>query len=110
MWFQDSLRRSPCRKPVRAANRAAQARSYTEAVWAFLNKNFSAALFVALAKKPILALRGALSDILAPEGVEVMRKLNPDIQVVEVPRVRHAPTLDEPVSRAAIQGFLSDLP
>ena len=65
------------------------------------------ALFSALAKKPTLLLRGELSDILAPEGVEVMRKLSPELQVVQVPNVGHAPTLDEPVACEAIQRFLS---
>jgi pimeloyl-ACP methyl ester carboxylesterase len=64
-------------------------------------------LFAGLAKKPTLVLRGELSDILAPEGVEIMRKLSPDLQVVQVPNVGHAPTLDEPVACDAIRNFLS---
>lgn len=67
-------------------------------------------LFAALAKKPVLVLRGALSDILAPKGVDAMRKLAPDIEVVEVPEVGHAPTLDEPIARDAIQEFLNRIP
>ncbi len=66
-------------------------------------------LFTALAKKPTMVLRGELSDILAPEGVDVMRTLCPDLQVVQVPNVGHAPTLDEPVACDAIQGFLSGI-
>jgi pimeloyl-ACP methyl ester carboxylesterase len=68
------------------------------------------ALFAALAKKPVLVLRGALSDILAPKGVDAMRKLAPDIELVEVPEVGHAPTLDEPIARDAIQEFLNRIP
>ncbi|MBU6299729.1 MAG: alpha/beta hydrolase [Alphaproteobacteria bacterium] len=67
-------------------------------------------LFTVLARKPILVLRGALSDILAPRGVEAMRRLNPDLEVIEVPGVGHAPTLDEPAARNAIQKFLSRVP
>ncbi|MDE2163033.1 MAG: alpha/beta hydrolase [Alphaproteobacteria bacterium] len=65
------------------------------------------ALFATLARKPILLLRGTLSDILSPKGVDAMRRLDPDLQVVEVPNVGHAPTLDEPAARDAIQAFLS---
>ena len=68
------------------------------------------ALFAALSEKPILVLRGELSDILAPEGVDVMRKLNAQLIAVEVPRVGHAPSLDEPVAREAIRSFLQSLP
>jgi pimeloyl-ACP methyl ester carboxylesterase len=63
-------------------------------------------LFQALAARPVLVLRGALSDILAPEGVAAMRAVKPDLEVAEVPRVGHAPTLDEPAAWAAISAFL----
>jgi pimeloyl-ACP methyl ester carboxylesterase len=63
-------------------------------------------LFVGLATRPVLAVRGGLSDILSPDGVKAMRALAPDIEVAEVPGVGHAPTLDEPISRAAIAAFL----
>jgi pimeloyl-ACP methyl ester carboxylesterase len=65
------------------------------------------ALFLAMANKPILVLRGGLSDILAREGVDVMQKLSPGMRAVEVPDVGHAPTLDEPISRDAIREFLA---
>jgi pimeloyl-ACP methyl ester carboxylesterase len=68
------------------------------------------ALFMAMANKPILVLRGGLSDILAREGVEVMQKLSPGLRAVEVPDVGHAPTLDEPISRDAIREFLAAIP
>lgn len=67
------------------------------------------ALFAALSARPVPVLRGALSDILAPEGVDAMRMLNPRLKAVEVPGVGHAPTLDEPVARFAILEFLRDL-
>jgi pimeloyl-ACP methyl ester carboxylesterase len=64
-------------------------------------------LFEALAKVPVLVIRGAMSDILAPEGVAAMRAIKPDLDVVEVPNTGHAPTLDEPEVRRAVEGFLS---
>lgn len=62
--------------------------------------------FTALAGKPVLSLRGALSDLLSPEGVDAMRAIKPDLVAVEVPRVGHAPTLDEPTAWNAIAEFL----
>ncbi len=50
-------------------------------------------LFEALARVPVLAVRGALSDLLAPEGVETMKRINPDLDYAEVPGVGHAPAL-----------------
>lgn len=64
------------------------------------------AAFSALAQKPVLVLRGAVSDILAPEGVEAMRAAKPDIAVSEIARVGHAPTLDEPEAFEAVMRFL----
>ena len=68
------------------------------------------AAFAALAHKPVLVLRGAISDILAPEGVETMHGLKPDLIVAEVPRIGHAPTLEEPVASEAISRFLQSIP
>lgn len=68
------------------------------------------AAFSALAKKPVLVLRGAISDILAPDGLEAMRRVEPGLMVAEVPRVGHAPTLEEPVAYDAISRFLQRLP
>jgi pimeloyl-ACP methyl ester carboxylesterase len=64
------------------------------------------ALFAALRSKPLLVVRGALSDLLAPAGVEAMRRIKPDLEFVEVPQVGHAPMLDEPEARQALQKFL----
>lgn len=64
-------------------------------------------LFDALAALPVLVLRGALSDLLAPATVAAMRARHPDLAAVEVPRVGHAPTLSEPAARAALQEFLT---
>jgi pimeloyl-ACP methyl ester carboxylesterase len=65
--------------------------------------------FETLREKPVLVVRGALSDLLAPEGVEAMRQIKPDIDYAEVPRVGHAPMLDEPVAREALERFLGRL-
>lgn len=63
-------------------------------------------LFKAVIDIPMLVVRGELSDILAADCVARMRDLDADLQVVEVPRVGHAPTLMEPVALQAIQSFL----
>jgi pimeloyl-ACP methyl ester carboxylesterase len=67
-------------------------------------------LFEAVSGRPLLLVRGARSDLLAPSTVDGMRARAPHLQVVEVPDRGHAPTLDEPVSRAAVTGFLRDQP
>jgi pimeloyl-ACP methyl ester carboxylesterase len=67
-------------------------------------------LFEALAKVPVLVIRGALSDVLSEDGVAVMRTLKPDLETAEVPRVGHAPTLEEPEARDALAAFLARVP
>jgi pimeloyl-ACP methyl ester carboxylesterase len=64
-------------------------------------------LFEALAKVPVLVIRGASSDILSSEGVAQMKGIKPDLDFVEVPGIGHAPTLDEPEAWRAIEGFLA---
>lgn len=59
---------------------------------------------------PVLILRGALSDILSRGAAERMVAELPRARLVEVPRVGHAPTLDEPEARAAIDAWVADLP
>lgn len=55
---------------------------------------------------PSLLLRGALSDLISEETVARMKAENPALETVTVPRVGHAPTLDEPESVAAIERLL----
>ena len=55
---------------------------------------------------PMLVVRGAHSDILAPACVQDMQRRKPDLQVVEIPHRGHAPTLTEPASLVAIEAFL----
>ncbi len=67
-------------------------------------------IFQALAPVSTLVVHGLLSDILLPEGVAAMKTLKPDLEVVQVPRVGHAPTLEEPAAWQAIEGFLARIP
>jgi pimeloyl-ACP methyl ester carboxylesterase len=63
-------------------------------------------LFAALAQKPLLVVRGALSELLSPEVAQKMRLAAPGARFVDVPDIGHAPMLDEPEAVAAIDGFL----
>ncbi len=65
--------------------------------------------FDALAGVPLLLLRGELSDLISAKTVAEMERRHPGMQTVTVPRVGHAPTLDEPESRAAIDRLLAQL-
>ena len=66
-------------------------------------------LFSALAQKPLLVVRGELSDLLSPVSMEKMRLAAPFAKFVVVPGVAHAPTLSEPEAVAAIDAFLGSL-
>ncbi|MCB1692395.1 MAG: alpha/beta hydrolase [Pseudomonadales bacterium] len=58
---------------------------------------------------PLMVVRGELTDILPVSCVEEMKKRKPDVEVVEVARVGHAPVLDEPGVMPAIHAFLKKL-
>jgi pimeloyl-ACP methyl ester carboxylesterase len=58
---------------------------------------------------PILAIRGALSDIISPQILGAMAAQHPDLTVVTVANRGHAPMLDEPAAVAAIDAFLKGL-
>lgn len=60
--------------------------------------------------RPLLLLRGARSDILAPATVARMRSTAPGMAFAEIPDVGHAPMLSEPAARAALQSFLASAP
>lgn len=60
--------------------------------------------------RPLLLLRGARSDILAPATVARMRRAAPAMRYAEIPGVGHAPTLSEPAARTALQAFLAEAP
>ena len=54
-----------------------------------------------------LVIRGAESDILAPDTAERMCRVLPGARLVEIPGMGHAPTLVEPAAVAAIRAFLA---
>lgn len=60
-----------------------------------------------LAGKPVLVIRGELSDILAERTIREMVARQPGIETVTVAGVGHAPTLGEPEAAAAIDRFLA---
>ena len=66
-------------------------------------------LWKALAGVPILAIRGAHSDILSATTLERMRREKPDLESLIVPERGHVPLLDEPECIANIDRFLSRL-
>lgn len=63
-------------------------------------------VFAALRPIPVLALRGATSDVLSQATFDRMAREKPDLARVTVPGRGHAPTLDEPECVAAIDAFL----
>lgn len=63
-------------------------------------------LFTALAQKPLLVVRGEVSDLLSAEAAAKMQAAAPDAKFAVVPGVGHAPDLDEPQAVAAIDAFL----
>jgi pimeloyl-ACP methyl ester carboxylesterase len=66
-------------------------------------------VYGALKSIPTLAIRGALSDILATKTFERMKAEKPDLVTATIPRVGHAPTLSEPESKAVLAAFLAGL-
>lgn len=62
--------------------------------------------FEGLRDVPMLLVRGGLSDLLSPDTVKQMGVRNPKMRAVTVPRVGHAPTLDEPEVRSQIHALL----
>lgn len=64
-------------------------------------------LFDALAGAPLLLVRGGMSDILSAQTAATMAVRNPAMAQLTLPRVGHAPTLDEAESVAAIDALLA---
>lgn len=54
---------------------------------------------------PLLLVKGELTDIIDATTIAQMKRLAPSMRVASVPRVGHAPNLDEPEARAAMQSF-----
>ncbi len=66
-------------------------------------------LYRALGRLPVLAIRGALSDVLSEETFARMAAEKPDLIRVTVPGVGHTPVLDEPPAEDAIDDFLATI-
>lgn len=64
-------------------------------------------LFDGLQARPMLVIRGEISDILSPQTLAEMQRRRPSLQAVTVPGVGHAPMLDEAVAVSAIERFLA---
>jgi pimeloyl-ACP methyl ester carboxylesterase len=62
--------------------------------------------FRALDGIPSLVVHGELSDVLSAESVAKMIEAIPSMESATVPRVGHAPTLDEPAAQKAIDSLL----
>lgn len=60
-----------------------------------------------LAGVPLLIMRGALSDILPQQVADRMVAALPGSDLVTVPGVGHAPTLEEPAALAAVDALLA---
>jgi len=63
--------------------------------------------FRALPARPMLVLRGELSDLLSAATVTRMQTHSPQVQSAVVANRGHAPSLDEPDARAAMDAFLA---
>ncbi len=62
--------------------------------------------FDALCANPVLLLRGALSDVLSPSTATMMEQRQDKLKLITVPRVGHAPSMNEPVAVKAINALL----
>lgn len=66
-------------------------------------------MFGALSNIPVLAIRGALSDVLTAETFDRMAREKPDLVRVTIANRGHVPLLDEPEAAEAIDDFLAGL-
>jgi pimeloyl-ACP methyl ester carboxylesterase len=62
------------------------------------------------AARPVLLVRGGISDLIDEQIGERMRREAPQMAYAEVPDVGHAPMLTEPEARAAIERLLAEAP
>ena len=65
--------------------------------------------FEALAAKPLVLVRGAVSQLLSEATFAEMQRRAPNADVVTVADTGHAPTLDEPEVRSAIDSLLASM-
>ena len=66
-------------------------------------------LFLALAQRPLLVVRGEISELLTATTFDKMKAAAPDGRFIAVRGVGHAPDLSEPEAVAAIDEFLQQL-
>jgi pimeloyl-ACP methyl ester carboxylesterase len=66
-------------------------------------------LFAALTRKPLLIMRGEISDLLSGDAAAKMQTVAPHARFAVVQGVGHAPELSEPEAVAAIDAFLDTL-
>ena len=64
-------------------------------------------LYRSLRRVPVLAIRGALSEVLSPATFARMAAEKPDLVQLTLPEVGHAPMLDEPETEHAIDDLLA---
>lgn len=65
--------------------------------------------FETLKAKPVLAIRGGLSDVLSEDTFNKMKSVLPQMSYLTLPNRGHVPTLTEPASLQIIEQFLADL-
>lgn len=63
--------------------------------------------FESLAGRPVTLVRGERSDLLSQDVIAEMARRLPGMEIAIVPRVGHAPVLDEPEAVAAIDALLA---
>lgn len=73
-------------------------------------KWFGWAVYRWLARRPLLLIRGELSDILARDTAMRMIRLGKKVDYAEIPRIGHAPLLDEKEARDALAAWLRTVP
>jgi pimeloyl-ACP methyl ester carboxylesterase len=66
-------------------------------------------LFMTLAQKPLLVVRGEKSDLLSADAAAKMQAAAPAVRFAVVPGVGHAPELDEPEALEATDAFLESV-
>lgn len=66
-------------------------------------------LFDGIANLPLLLVWGEASNILLPATIARMQSAHPDMKLISLPGIGHAPTLNEPEVVAALHDFLEHI-